>query len=447
MLVYAKFVNLILILLMVVITAFSYVLLADEKGNERKMLLRIQVIMILLLHFVSYLMLWSAEKNIEIAGMYGLELFFILIYIYAFHVLYPDSSRVFLNNICCFMVLGFVMVTRINLEKGQRQFFFVFAGGLLSLILPLLMKKLRGLRKLTWVYGAAGIVALLVVLLCGKTDYGANLAIEVLGFTFQPSEFVKIIYVFFVASVLRERKHFGNIVVAGIVAAAYVLILVGATDLGSAFIYFTVFVIMVYSATRNPLYMGLGIGAGGAAAYGAYHMFSHVRNRVMVWKDPFAYVDDKGYQITQSLFAIGMGSWVGCGLYGGLPEKIPFVEKDFMFAAIVEELGVVFGVCIILLCLNTALCMIHAGKKLQESFYRLLAIGFASVYAIQVFLTVAGGMNMIPITGVTLPLVSYGGSSAVSTMLMFALVQGLNLIDEDQDGGKKKRKKSTSKKA
>lgn len=439
---YAKLINLILMVLMVCFTGISYVLIMEKNKSSCKQLLYIQVGMLLVMHLLAYILLWKQTGNIEIAGMYGLELFFVLIYIYAFHVLYPNSSKVFLNNICCFMILGFIMVTRINVEKGQRQFFFAFAGGILSLVLPLLMKRMRGLRKLTWLYAVAGIGALLVVLICGNTEYGANLAIEFFGFSFQPSEFVKIIYVFFIASMLREKKNFGNIVLTAIVAAVHVLILVCATDLGSGFIYFAVFVIMVFSATRNPLYMGIGIGAGCGASYGAYYLFEHVRNRVLVWKDPFAYVDGKGYQITQSLFAIGMGSWIGCGLYGGMPEKIPFVEKDFMFAAVVEELGVVFGICLILLCLNTVLCMIAAGKKLQEGFYRLLAIGFASVYGVQVFLTVAGGMNMIPITGVTLPLVSYGGSSAVSTLLGFAIVQGLNLIDEEQAVGRKKRKKS-----
>jgi cell division protein FtsW len=199
---------------------------------------------------------------------------------------------------------------------------------------------------------------------------------------------------------------------------------------------------MLYSATGKPIYAGLGIGGGAAASYIAYQLFSHVKTRVVVWLDPWSYIDNEGYQITQSLFGIGMGSWLGSGLFDGMPEKIPFVEKDFMFSAIAEEFGVVFAIGVILLCLNTVLLMLQAGMKLSEPFYRLLAVGFASVYGIQVFLTIGGGMNLIPITGVTLPLVSYGGSSAVSTLLMFAIVQGLNLIDEVDTVEKRKRKKS-----
>lgn len=439
---YIEISKIVFVVLMTCFVALSYYLLLIGDGERKRALLGLQVCFLLVFHLLSYLILWVKLENIEIVVMYGLELFFLLIYMYAFHILYPKSSRVFLNNICCFMVLGFVMVTRLNVDKGQKQFFFVFAGGILSLILPLLMKKIRGLRKLPWLYGIVGIVVLLGLLFMGKTDYGANLAIEIFGFSLQPAEFVKIIYVFFVAAMLRGNKKFGNIVVTSLIAAVHVIILVMATDLGAAFIYFCVYVIMLFSATRNPLYAGCGIGAGAAASYGAYHLFAHVQNRVTVWLDPWRYIDGKGYQITQSLFAIGMGGWFGCGLFGGMPEKIPFVEKDFMFSAIAEEFGAIFAIGLILLCLNTVLCMIWAGRKLVEGFYRLLAIGFASVYGIQVFLTIAGGMNMIPITGVTLPLVSYGGSSAVSTLLSFAIVQGLNLIDEENDGESRKGKKS-----
>lgn len=425
----------------VVFAALSFLAFPMEEGKKKTVVLWIQFLLLLVFHLCAYLILWIKLDNVEIAGMYGLELLFLLMYAYAFRTLYPDSSKVFLNNICYFMVLGFVMVTRLNVDKGQRQFFFVFAGGILSLVLPFLMQKIRGLRKLSWVYGAAGIGVLLFLLIAGKIYYGANLAIELFGVSFQPAEFVKIIYVFFVAAMLRENRSFKNIVVTTMLAAVHVVILTFATDLGAALIFFGVYVIMLYSATRNPLYAGCGIGAGMAASYGAYHIFSHIQNRVKVWLDPFQYIDDKGYQITQSLFAIGMGSWFGCGLFGGMPEKIPFVEKDFMFSAIAEEFGTVFALGVILMCLNTVLCMLMAGKKQNEAFYRLISVGFACVYGIQVFLTIAGGMNIIPITGVTLPLVSYGGSSAVSTLLGFAVVQGLNLIDEENDSEKKRTKK------
>lgn len=424
----------------------SYRAYAVTDEERKKSVIFVQASCILLIHLIAYLIIFFETKNIEIVIMYGLELFFIIIFMYAYHVLYPKSSMVFLNNICIFLVLGFTMITRINIYKGQRQFVFVFAGGLCSLVIPYLMTRIRGLRKLSWLYGAAGVIILLSVLILGETDYGANIALSVAGISIQPSEFIKIVYIFFAASMLNKNISFKNICITSVIAALHVIVLVLSTDLGSAFIYFCVYVLMLFSATRNPLYAGLGVGAGAAASCIAYNLFSHVKTRFKVWLNPWKYIDDKGYQIVESLFSIGMGSWFGSGLYKGMPEKIPFVEKDFMFSAIAEEFGTLFSICLIMLCLNTVLLMIKAGTSLNEPFYRLLAVGFASVYGIQVFLTIGGGMNIIPITGVTLPLVSYGGSSAVSTLMMFAVVQGLNLIDEVEPVESKRRKKSKRRK-
>lgn len=423
-----------------------FVVLFSYKTFEKKSVIKLQAVCIYLFHALAYARILYETRSLEILVMYVLELAFFLIFMYAFHVLYQGSSMTILNNECFFLVLGFIMITRLNMNKGQRQFVFAFAGGIVSLLIPWLMTKLRGLRKLSWLYGVAGIAALLAVFLLGETDYGANLALSLKYISIQPAEFVKLLYVFFIAAMLNKGTGFGNIVLTSFLAAIHVIVLVLSTDLGAAFIYFCVYVIMLYSATRNLFYVSLGAVGGAAASGAAYYLFSHVRSRVMVWLDPWAYIDDKGYQITQALFSVGMGSWFGRGLYKGMPEKIPFVEKDFMFSAFTEEFGVLCGIMLILLCLNMVLCILKAGMNLKEPFYRLLAVGFASVYGIQVFLTIAGGLNMIPITGVTLPLISYGGSSAVSTLMMIAVVQGLNLIDEDGSGAKKRRKKSKKRK-
>lgn len=439
----SRFLFTILMFFCVFLSYRAYAVTDDER---KKVMIFVQALCILLIHFTAYLIIFLETKNIETAVMYGLELFFIIIFMYAYHVLYPRSSMILLNNICLFIVIGFIMITRISIYKGQRQFVFVFAGGICSLVIPYLMTRIRGLRKLSWLYGTAGVLILLSVLIIGETDYGANISLSIAGISIQPSEFIKIVYIFFAAAMLNKDTSFKNICITSLIAALHVIVLVLSTDLGSAFIYFCVYVIMLYSATKKTLYAGLGVGAGAAASCIAYNLFSHVQTRVKVWLNPWKYIDDKGYQIVESLFSIGMGSWLGSGLYKGMPEKIPFVEKDFMFSAVAEEFGALFSMCLIMLCLNTVLLMIKTGESLKEPFYRLLAAGFASVYGIQVFLTIGGGMNIIPITGVTLPLVSYGGSSAVSTLMMFAVVQGLNLIDEGEVVEAERRKKSKKRK-
>ena len=176
------------------------------------------------------------------------------------------------------------------------------------------------------------------------------------------------------------------------------------------------------------------------AAVAGYHLFSHVQTRVQAWADPLSVIDKGGYQVCQSLFAIGTGGWFGLGLGQGLPQKIPVVTKDFVFAAISEELGGIFALCLILVCVSCFFMIMNVAMKLRDPFYRLTAVGLGTLYALQVFLTIGGVIKLIPSTGVTLPLVSYGGSSLLSTMIVFGIIQGLYIMQFDDRLKKKEMK-------
>ena len=154
----------------------------------------------------------------------------------------------------------------------------------------------------------AGLLSLAIVVVIGQVSYGAMLGFTIGGISVQPSEVVKIIFVFFVASSFKKSLEFRNIVITTAVAAFHVLILVISRDLGAALIIFIVYLAMLYVATRQPLYVLAGLGAGSVASVAAYYLFSHVRTRVIVWRDPFAAYDNGGYQVAQSLFAIGTGA-------------------------------------------------------------------------------------------------------------------------------------------
>lgn len=204
---------------------------------------------------------------------------------------------------------------------------------------------------------------------------------------------------------------------------------------------FVAYLVMVYVSTRNVGYLGLGLVGGSGAAVVAYHLFGHVRQRVSAWKDPMAVYQNEGYQIVQSLFAIGTGGWFGMGLCQGSPESIPVVKNDFIFSAICEELGGIFAICLILVCMSFFLMIVNIALRIINPFYKLIALGLGTEYAFQVFLTIGGATKFIPMTGVTLPLVSYGGSSLLSTILMLAIIQGLYILREDEDEEFEKRKK------
>jgi peptidoglycan glycosyltransferase len=195
--------------------------------------------------------------------------------------------------------------------------------------------------------------------------------------------------------------------------------------LGGALIFFITYIFMLYAATAKPLYLFSGLVAGSFAAFIAYQLFGHVRVRVMAWQNPFGYIDKEGFQISQSLFAIGTGGWFGMGLNRGLPTDIPVVESDFIFSAISEELGGLFALCIILIYASCFVMFINIALDQEDIFYRLMTIGFSVMFGFQIILSIGGVIKFIPSTGVTLPLISLGGSSVVMTILMFMILQGV----------------------
>lgn len=391
-------------------------------------------------HFICYLILYLTTKNVKVVFLYGLELIALILVLTLYQWIYVNLSKQILHNMLFLLTIGFVMLTRLSYDKAIKQFMIASATLVICLIIPLLIDKMKYLSRLGWVYGIVGIVMLLSVLLWGVENYGATNWIRIAGFTFQPSEFVKILFVFGIASLLSKRTDFRYIVCVTALAACHVLILVLEKDLGGALIFFITYLVMLFVATSEPLYFFSGLLAGCAASYLAYHQFYHVRVRVMVWRDPWSLIDNEGYQVSQSLFAIGTGGWFGMGLFKGLPTSIPVVDSDFIFSAISEEMGGLFAVCLILICISSFIMFINIAMKLNNTFYKLIALGLSIIYIFQVFLSVGGVTKFIPSTGVTFPLISYGGSSILSSIIMFSVIQGLYVLGQDRNDNIEKRK-------
>lgn len=428
--------------IVIVMAIYTYECFAVFRyGNEddRNGIYTRQIICMFLVHFMGYAAICLETSDITYIFFYGFQQITLFATIALFRTLYREANRLIINNMCMLLATSFVMLTRLSYEKSIKQFKIVIASLIIGLLIPYFVKKLKFLKQLTWVYGLAGAGALLVVMILGAVTNGSKISYSLFGYTFQPSEFVKIIFVFFIAGLLTASKDLMQIIIASGAAGIHVIILVISKDLGSALIFFVVYVGMVFIATRNYLYLFLGIGGGAAAAFVAYHLFGHVRNRVIGWQDPFTYVDSLGYQVSQSLFAIGTGGWFGMGIYQGDPTSIPYVEADFIFSAIAEEMGVIFSLCLILVCISCFLMFMNISMKIHQEFYRYIAVGLSITYIFQVFLTIGGGTRFIPLTGVTLPLVSYGGSSVLTTIIMFSIIQGLYTI-RSKGGGKDEKK-------
>lgn len=422
----------IIIFLMTAYTFSCFSIFVQEyEADERHILFRQNVLMFSM-HFMSYMVLYLKSNEQKLIVFYLCQVVFFLAVIILYKIIYPSVSRLIVNNMCMLISVGLIMITRLNFENAVKQFIYAVIGAVIGLVVPVIIRNMKTLIDWTYIYAGAGFALLAVVAVFAATSGGAKLGFTIAGFGVQPSEFVKILFVFYVASSLRKSTDFKNIVITTAVAAAHVLILVISTDLGAALIFFIVYLVMLYVATRQPLYALAGIGAGSVAAVLGYRLFSHIKVRVAVWKDPFASYSEGGYQVAQSLFAIGTGSWFGMGLMQGSPDLIPVAESDFIFSAIAEELGLIFALCLILVCVSCYVMFLNIAMEIRNQFYKLVALGLGTCYIFQVFLTIGGVTKFIPSTGVTLPLVSYGGSSMLSTMIMFGIIQGLYIVREDE---------------
>ena len=396
-------------------------------GNEydRKGIYLRQNFFMVLVHFLGFVSLYAQKSDIIYLRAYLIQQLGILAILAAYRLIYPRANILIINNMCMLITIGLLILTRISYNKAMRQFYIVIGSVVVTLIVPYIISRIRFFEKFKWAYVAVGVGSLAAVLAFSRVINGSKLNIHIASYTFQPSEYVKIIFVFAIAAVLAHGHKLKDYLISAAIAIVHVLLLVASKDLGSAIIFFVVYFAMLYAASRNVLYYLIGFLTGAAGAIAGYKLFRHVRVRVTAFLDPMGNITDAGYQIAQSLFAIGTGGWLGMGIGQGAPDTIPVVAADFIFAAICEELGVVFGMCLILLCLSCFIMFMNISMKFDNPFFKLVALGLSVAYIFQVFLTIGGVIKFIPLTGVTLPLVSYGGTSVAVTCCVFAVIQGL----------------------
>lgn len=431
-----------LIFLILVFTCLSFAANTGVKEKKHNKKYIVQNILTMCIFTICMIIILYNKWSVESLVFFVLEYVYLFVLVALNRVIYPDCSVVLLNNMTMLLAMGFIMVERLAPQSAFKQFLIVLVATGISFVIPRIMRKRRLLIKLKYPFAFLGIALLMVTLVIGKTSYGANISFTIAGISFQPSEFVKLIYVLFVAAMLSKAKNFKNIMISASLAAIHVLILVASTDLGAALIFFIVYIVMLYVGSGKIRYLLAGLLAGSTAAILAYRLFNHVRTRVLAWRDPWSIIEKGGYQITQSLFAIGTGGLFGMGLYQGFPNKIPVAVKDFVFAAIAEEFGMIYAICIILICFSSFISIMSIASKCRDLFYKLVAVGFGTLYIFQCFLTIGGVTKFIPSTGVTLPFVSYGGSSILCSLVMFAMIQAVFILvkenEEDEEIEKEK---------
>lgn len=409
---------------MVLYTLISYLALRVDDRERKNVVFALQCIMIFINHMVGSLVLLSSRQDFTYLFFPIFQMLTVFAYLVLMRAIYPKSDKLILCHIAMLLSVGFVILTRLSVTRSVRQFIIVAVSLVIGLIIPMFMKQFKLIQRCELIFAAVGIAVLGAVLISGSLVNGSKLSFSVFGFSFQPSEFVKIIYVIFIACILARAKHFGHILLSALLAAIHVLILVASKDLGSALIFFLTYVLLLFAATKKLRYLIVGLAGAAAASYVSYFLFSHVRVRVEAWLDPWNDINATGYQIAQSLFGIGTGGWFGMGIDAGNPSLIPYVEQDFIFSAVCEEYGVIFGICLIAVCVNLFLEIVRVSHSCLEPFVKYSCFGLGIVYISQLFLTIGGNTKFIPLTGVTLPLISYGGSSVLASVMMLSAVQG-----------------------
>lgn len=421
----------IILILMIFYTIDAFIAVFRKKRSN--VLYVRQEICLFMMQFFAYATICLKTGKVDYLFFYAILQLVIFSAIVLNQTIYTGIDKGLLNNMALLLSFGFIILTRLDFSKAVKQLIIVTCSLVIGFFIPVIIRKVSILRRLKWFYVVLGLSALSVVLILGQVTNGSKISYTIGGVTIQPSEFVKVIFVFAIAGLLYHKKRFTTFVISALVAALHVLILVASKDLGSGLIFFVTYMAMLLVASKNYLYLGIGLFAGSGAAVMAYKFFTHVQVRVQAFLDPFSVIDNEGYQITQSLFAIACGGFFGTGLMKGIPDDIPFVESDFIFSAIAEEMGVLTSVCLLLVCVACFLTFMKTATTLKDSYYRLVCVGFGVMYIFQVFLTVGGGIKFIPLTGVTLPFVSYGGSSVLVSIVIFMIMQGIVLRARDEN--------------
>lgn len=395
-----------------------------------------------LLHGYSFLILIVATKNTGLIPFYLLQVAFFVVADILQKKLFRNHIRMLYQNMMLLLSIGMVVLTRLSMNVAVKQFIMAVLAFAVSMLIPPMLRIVKQLEKLWLLYLLAGVGLLLVVLVMGSDIFGARNWLTIRNFTFQPSEFVKLLYILSLASLLvrKTQSKYSNLLLVSIVAAVHVGLLALSNDFGGALIYFSIYVMMLFVVSRDVLFPIAACMAGTLAAWLAYFYSGHIRDRVLAWKDPFACIEDEGYQIAQSYFAIGSGGWFGTGLGEGMQETVPVVKSDFIFSAISEEYGAIFAVLLLAVFLNCMIWMLLLALDRKEPFYFAVTTGAVVMFGIQTFLNVGGVIKLIPSTGVTLFFVSYGGSSLMSTIFLFQGIQGMCYEEKKKGKGASKKK-------
>jgi cell division protein FtsW (lipid II flippase) len=403
----------------------------------------VNLVVVGLLTGIGFASVYIAQETVvDAASLTAAGLFFAL-YVVA-HVVnrftVPSADPYLLPMAALLTAFGLTEIYRLNADDAFRQGLWIVIGvAVYAGTLLVLRRDYRVLENYKYLFGLGAVILLFLPALpvIGATVRGARLWVQIGPIGFQPGELAKIFFIVFLAGYLRDKrevlaqfrlKDLGPLLV---IFALAMLVLVQTNDLGSALLYFGVFLAMLYIATARALFVAVGGVMFLAGSYAAYNLVPRVQDRVSIWLDPWEDADGAGYQIIQSHFSMGHGGFFGTGLGEGTftntagDRLIPDLNTDFIYSALAQEIGLVGAAGLLLVYMLFIMRGFRVAMVAHDGFSKLLAGGLTFVFALQTFIILGGILRLIPLTGITLPFVSYGGSSIVAN---FILLAGLLLV-------------------
>lgn len=405
---------------------------------------------IIMLNLLAYLNLFYNLRSDKVETLvFSLGIILMLCTAY-FVILKSKLGDEYLFLIVCMLIsLGIVMIYRLDSSTGIKQAVWTLSGIVLFIVTCQIFRLLKIWDRLAIYYMGASAFLYLVTLILGRNINGATNWIVIGGHSFQPLEISKILYILFLACYFKKPDQLffdgskfdetKRIKLNKMILVAFTFVniffLMLQREWGSILLISLIYIIVLYVFGKDNIFIMLNILMTIPVGLFGYYFVHHIKVRIDTWLNPWADIAGKGYQITQSLFAICSGGYFGTGLGLGRPDMVPAVNTDFIFSAICEEMGILTGVAVILLYMLLTYRGLKIVMKVKRKFSKVLGLGITTMLGLQTFIIIGGVIKLIPLTGITLPYISYGGSSLVSSFIILGILQSISKEDYIESDG------------